>query len=61
MPEIPDGPASVCAVGLPADLSDPKLQATLMRVLDRFEVHCGPVPDTPGPIVVETAPAPRLD
>jgi predicted Ser/Thr protein kinase len=61
VPEIPDGPASVCAVGLPADLSDPQLQATLMKALDRFEVHCLPVPDTTEPIVVETSPAPRLD
>jgi hypothetical protein len=59
--EIPDGPASVCAVGLPADLSDPSLQARLVTVLDRFEVHCVPVPDTAEPIVVETSPAPRLD
>ena len=61
MTDVPDGPTSVCALGLPADMSDPTLQAKLMSILDRFEVHCVPVPDTTEPIVVETSPAPRLD
>ena len=61
MPDIPDGPTSVCAVGLPADLSDPGLGAKLMTRMDQFEVHCVPVPETTDPIVIETAPAPRLD
>jgi hypothetical protein len=61
MPDIPDGDVSVCAVGLPADLSDPTLNAKLMTVLDRFEVHCVLVPATTDPILVETPPAPRFD
>jgi predicted Ser/Thr protein kinase len=59
--DIPDGPTSVCAVGLPLDLSDPALEKKLKRSADLFELHCVPVPATNEPIVIETTPAPRLD
>ena len=58
---VPDGAASACGVGLPADIGDPSFAKALQLHQDRIELRC--VPITPGAtvITVEVPPWPRFD
>jgi hypothetical protein len=55
----PEGEASACAVGLPAELADEDLWRKVMSHLDKIEVRCQPVTDDVA--IVEVPPWPRLD
>ncbi|MGE0548300.1 MAG: serine/threonine-protein kinase [Kofleriaceae bacterium] len=59
--EAPAGPASACAVGFPADFSDPQLLKRMMTSIDKIEIRCVPIPDGAKAVVVEVPPAPRFD
>jgi hypothetical protein len=59
MTEVPDGPASACATGLP-DLSD-ELEHQLYAHLDRLQVICAPIPDGASIVTIQVPPFPRLD
>jgi hypothetical protein len=61
MTNVPDGPASVCALALPADLSDPQLTTKIISHMDKLEVRCAPITDVNKVIVLEVPPLPRLD
>ena len=57
----PSGPATACAVPLPADLSDPNLQRKIERNYDRLVLRCAPVPEDGSGVVLDVPPWPRLD
>jgi len=58
---VPEGAATACAIGLPADLSDRDLDAKLNANLAKIEVRCEPIPLDADAVVVEVPPPPRLD
>ena len=61
MTDVPDGPVTACAIGLPGDLSDPGLQRRVLPHLDKIDVRCAPVEAPDDVVVVEVPPFPRLD
>jgi hypothetical protein len=61
MTEIPDGVASVCALGLPGALSDEATGKKVRSHLDKLQVICVPVPSDTNLVTVEVPPIPRLD
>jgi hypothetical protein len=61
MNEVPEGVATACAIGLPADLSDRDLDAKINANLAKIEVRCEPIPAGAEAVVVEVPPWPRLD
>jgi hypothetical protein len=61
MNEVPEGSATACAIGLPADLSDRDLTSKLNANLAKIEVRCKPIPDGSEVVAVEVPPWPRLD
>jgi predicted Ser/Thr protein kinase len=61
MSEVPEGVASACAVGLPADLSDSELQLKINAQYEKIQVRCVPIPAGADVVVVEVPPWPRLD
>jgi predicted Ser/Thr protein kinase len=60
MHEVPEGAATACAVGLPADLSDPELESKINANLAKIEIRCTPIPADAEAVVVEVPPWPRL-
>ena len=60
MHEVPEGAATACAIGLPADLSDPDLNSKIDANLSKIEVRCTPIPADAEAVVVEVPPWPRL-
>jgi hypothetical protein len=60
MTEVPEGPSSACAMGLP-ELSDEELEHKLFAHLDRLQVICAPIPEDADLVTVEVPPFPRLD
>lgn len=58
---VPEGVASACAVGLPADVADPSFAKALDQHADRIEVRCVPIPANAETVVVEVPPWPRFD
>jgi hypothetical protein len=60
MTEVPDGPASACAMGLP-ELSDDELEHKLYAHFDRLQVICVPIPDDADLVTILVPPFPRLD
>jgi hypothetical protein len=60
MHEVPEGAATACAIGLPADLSDRELDSKINANLARIEVRCAPIPADAEAVVVEVPPWPRL-
>jgi len=61
MNEVPEGAATACAIGLPADLSDRDFDAKLYANLVRIQVRCEPIPTGADVVVVEVPPPPRMD
>ena len=61
MNEVPEGVATACAIGLPADLSDRDLDAKINANLAKIEVRCEPIPAGAEAVVVQVPPWPRLD
>ena len=59
--EAPNGAATACAVGLPADVADPKLEKKVLENMAKVEVRCVPIPPGAEVVVVEVPPFPRLD
>jgi hypothetical protein len=60
MTEVPDSPASACAMGLP-ELSDDELEHKLYAHLDRLQVICVPIADDTDLVTILVPPFPRLD
>jgi hypothetical protein len=60
MTEVPDGPASACAMGLP-ELSDDELEHKLYAHLDRLQVICVAIPEDTDLVTILVPPFPRLD
>jgi hypothetical protein len=64
MPDIPEGVATACALGI-AELSDDQLERKLQAHLDKLQVICTPVPAPTGDhntvVVIQVPPFPRLD
>jgi len=60
MTEVPDGPASACAMGLP-ELSDDELEHKLYAHFDRLQVICVPIPDDVDLVTILVPPFPRMD
>ncbi|HEX3766242.1 MAG TPA: protein kinase [Kofleriaceae bacterium] len=60
MNEVPEGPASACALGL-NDLSDEELEHKLYAHLDRIQVICAPIPEDASFLMIQVPPFPRLD
>ena len=58
--DVPDGEASVCAIGLP-DKLDEALARQLHTHMDKVEVRCTPVAPDQDVVAVEVPPFPRLD
>jgi hypothetical protein len=61
MTQVPEGPASACAIALPADLADPELGRKIMPNLDKIEVRCVPIGPKDQVVLVEVPPWPRFD
>jgi len=61
MNAVPEGAATACAIGLPADLGDRDLDAKINANLARIEVRCEPIPPDADVAVVEVPPWPRLN
>jgi hypothetical protein len=61
MNEVPEGVATACALGLPADLSDRDLDSKINANLAKLEVRCEPIGAGAEAVVVEVPPWPRLD
>ena len=61
MTEVPEGVATACGVGLPADLTDPKLQGQIDHNLDKIELRCVRIEPDAKVVVVQVPPWPRLD
>jgi hypothetical protein len=61
MHEVPEGAATACAIGLPADLSDRDLDAKFNANLARIEVRCEPIPAGVDAVMVQVPPWPRFD
>ncbi len=61
MNEVPEGVATACAIGLPADLSERDLDSKINANLAKIEVRCQPIPAGAEAVVVEVPPWPRLD
>ena len=59
--DVPEGAATVCALALPADLSDPLLTQKLIAHMDQLEARCAPITQSNDVIVLEVPPLPRLD
>ena len=57
----PDGDATVCAVGLPAEVHDPELQAKVEKHKDRIALRCASIAPGDSVVTIEVAPWPRLD
>jgi hypothetical protein len=63
MPDIPEGAATACALGL-TELADEALERKLQAHLDKLQVLCTPVPAPtadPTVIVIQVPPFPRLE
>jgi hypothetical protein len=60
MPDLPDGPATVCAVGLPELLADEELERKIDAHLDKLQMICTPIPDGAEVVTVQVPPFPRL-
>jgi hypothetical protein len=60
MNEVPEGAATACAIGLPADLSERDLPARINANLAKIEVRCTSIPAGAEAVVVEVPPWPRL-
>ncbi len=58
---VPDGTASVCAIGLPTDVADPGFTKALALYQKRIEVRCAPLAPDAKVVVVEVPPWPRFD
>ncbi|MGE3765692.1 MAG: protein kinase [Kofleriaceae bacterium] len=61
MTEVPDGVATACGVGLPADLAAPDLQSQIDNNLEKIEVRCVPIHPDDTVVTVEVPPWPRFD
>jgi predicted Ser/Thr protein kinase len=61
MNEVPEGVATACAIGLPADLAERDLDRKINANLAKIEVRCEPIPTGAEAVVVEVPPWPRLD
>ncbi|HWU90464.1 MAG TPA: hypothetical protein VN253_24535, partial [Kofleriaceae bacterium] len=61
MNEVPEGVATACAIGLPADISDRELERKINANLSKIEVRCEPIPPDADTVLVEVPPWPRLD
>jgi hypothetical protein len=59
--EAPEGVASACAIALPQDVSDPKLNKKIDANLEKLRVECMPLPEDAEAVVIEVPPFPRLD
>ena len=59
--DVPEGVASACAIGLPADLADRDLQKKVNSNLSKIEVRCVPIPAGADAVIVEVPPWPRFD
>jgi len=61
MTEVPQGVASACAVGLPADLSDAAMQDKVHAMIEKVQVRCVPIQPGADVVIVEVPPWPRFD
>jgi hypothetical protein len=61
MTEVPEGVATACAAGMPADLSDRDFDAKINANLAKIQVRCEPIPSGADVVVVEVPPPPRMD
>jgi len=61
MTEVPSGEVSACAVGVPANFTDPALAQKMIPKLEQIEVRCVPIGATDEVVVIEVPPFPRLD
>ncbi len=61
MNAVPEGTATACALGLPADLADRDLDRKLNANLGKLEVRCEPIATDAEAVVVHVPPWPRLD
>jgi hypothetical protein len=61
VPEAPEGVASACAIGMPAESGDPEMQQKVANHLDKIEVHCVPLDEHAEVVLVEVPPWPRFD
>ena len=60
IPEVPEGVASVCAIGLP-EMSDEEVGRKLMKHFDKVQVICAPIPEHGDVVTLDVPPFPRLD
>jgi hypothetical protein len=60
MTAVPDGVATACAVGLPANL-DASVKRVFQVKAKQIEVRCAPIPAKADVVVVEVPPWPRFD
>jgi predicted Ser/Thr protein kinase len=60
MTEVPEDPASACALGLP-EFSDQELERKAYAHLDRVPVICVPIAPDATVVTIEVPPFPRLD
>jgi len=59
MTDVPDGPASACALGLP-ELADEELSRKIEAHLDKIQVICIAIPEDADLVTIAVPPFPRL-
>ncbi|HEY0195230.1 MAG TPA: serine/threonine-protein kinase [Kofleriaceae bacterium] len=60
MTEVPDGPATACALGMP-ELSNDSIERKMSAQLAKLQFICQPIADDASVVLVHVPPVPRLD